>query len=50
LQTVQVVLDARLLKAANLAAKRQKANRSELIRHALADHLKRIVSSLPRTR
>jgi metal-responsive CopG/Arc/MetJ family transcriptional regulator len=36
------VLDTKLLKAADLAAKRQKVNRSALIRHALEQHLKRL--------
>lgn len=40
--TIQVVLDAKLLKAANLAAKQQKVNRSALIRVALQEHLKRM--------
>ncbi len=38
MKTIQVVLDAKLLKA---AAKRSKVNRSALIRHALREHLKR---------
>ena len=42
METIQVVLDARLLRAADLAARRQKVNRSELIRHALRQHLKRL--------
>ncbi len=42
METIQVVLDAKLLKAADLAAKRQKVNRSALIRHALQEHLKRL--------
>ena len=37
-----MVLDAPLLKAADLAAKRQNVNRSALIREALAQHLKRL--------
>ena len=41
-ETIQVVLDAKLLKAADLAAKRQKVNRSALIREALQEHLKRL--------
>ena len=41
-KTIQVVLDAKLLNAADLAAKRQKVNRSELIRSALQEHLKRL--------
>jgi metal-responsive CopG/Arc/MetJ family transcriptional regulator len=42
LKTIQVVLDAKLLKAAETAAKRQKMNRSALIRQALQEHLKRL--------
>jgi metal-responsive CopG/Arc/MetJ family transcriptional regulator len=41
-ETIQVVLDAKLLKAADIAAKRQKLNRSALIRQALQEHLKRL--------
>jgi metal-responsive CopG/Arc/MetJ family transcriptional regulator len=41
METIQVVLDTKLLKAADLAAKRRKVNRSALIRHALREHLKR---------
>jgi len=41
-ETIQVVLDAKLLKAADTAAKRQKVNRSALIRQALEAHLKRL--------
>ena len=40
--TIQVVLDAKLLKAANAAAKREKLNRSALILKALEEHLKRL--------
>jgi metal-responsive CopG/Arc/MetJ family transcriptional regulator len=42
MKTIQVVLDAKLLKATDLAAKRQKVNRSALIRRALQDHLKHL--------
>jgi metal-responsive CopG/Arc/MetJ family transcriptional regulator len=42
METIQVVLDAKLLKAADIAAKRQKVNRSALIRQALQEHLKRL--------
>ena len=42
METIQVVLDSKLLKEANQAAKKQKVNRSALIRTALADHLKRL--------
>jgi metal-responsive CopG/Arc/MetJ family transcriptional regulator len=40
METIQVVLDRKLLKAADLAAKRYKVNRSALIRQALDRHLK----------
>jgi len=40
--TIQVVLDAKLLRAADLAAKRRKVNRSALICQALDQHLKRL--------
>ena len=39
METIQVVLDAKLLKATDLAAKRQKVNRSALIRRGLQEHL-----------
>lgn len=42
METIQVVLDAKLLKAADTAARRQKVNRSALIRQALQEHLKRL--------
>lgn len=42
METIQVVLNPKLLKAADLAAKRQKLNRSALIRDALREHLKRL--------
>jgi metal-responsive CopG/Arc/MetJ family transcriptional regulator len=42
METIQVVLDTKLLKATDLAAKRQKVNRSALIRDALQRHLKRL--------
>lgn len=42
METIQVVLDAKLLHAADAAAKRQKVNRSALIREALQEHLKRL--------
>ena len=40
METIQVVLDKSLLKAADLAAKRRQVNRSALIREALQRHLK----------
>jgi metal-responsive CopG/Arc/MetJ family transcriptional regulator len=42
METIQVVLDEKLLKAADTAAKREKVNRSALIRQALQEHLKRL--------
>src|ERR1035437_2041068 len=42
MEIIQVVLDTKLLKAADLAAKRHKVNRSALIRQALEQHLKRL--------
>ena len=40
-KTIQLVLDAELLRAANGAAKRARVNRSALIRKALREHLER---------
>ena len=42
METIQVVLDTKLLKAADIAARRQKVNRSALIRHALREHLRHL--------
>jgi metal-responsive CopG/Arc/MetJ family transcriptional regulator len=42
METIQVVLDADLLKAADRAVRRLKTNRSALFREALRAHLKRI--------
>ena len=42
METIQVVLDRKLLKATDLAAKRYKVNRSALIRQALERHLKQL--------
>ena len=42
METIQVVLDTKLLKAADVAAKRQKVNRSALVRQALREHLRRL--------
>jgi metal-responsive CopG/Arc/MetJ family transcriptional regulator len=41
-ETIQVLLDAKLLKAVDIAARRKKVNRSALIRHALREHLRRL--------
>ena len=40
--TIQIVLDKKLLRAADQAANRSKQNRSALVRDALRDHLRRI--------
>ena len=41
MKTIQVVLEADLLRAADRAAKQAKVNRSALVRRALREHLKR---------
>jgi metal-responsive CopG/Arc/MetJ family transcriptional regulator len=40
MQIVQIVLDKKLLQAADQAAKRTKRNRSALVRDALREHLR----------
>ena len=42
LETIQVVIDSKLLRAADQAARRAKLNRSALIRNAVREHLKQI--------
>jgi metal-responsive CopG/Arc/MetJ family transcriptional regulator len=42
METIQVVLDSKLLQAADRAARRKKSNRSALIREALRAYLKRL--------
>jgi len=42
METIQVVLDSKLLRAADAAARRVKLNRSALIREALRAHLRRL--------
>ncbi|HZQ67563.1 MAG TPA: ribbon-helix-helix protein, CopG family [Terriglobales bacterium] len=42
MQIVQIVLDKKLLQAADKAAKRTKRNRSALVRDALREHLRRL--------
>jgi len=42
MQTIQVVLDEELLRAADRAARRVRVNRSALIREALRRHLERM--------
>lgn len=41
-ETIQVVLDTELLRAADYAARRRGVNRSALIRKALREHLERL--------
>jgi len=42
METIQVVLDSKLLRATEVAARRAKLNRSALIREALRSHLKNL--------
>ena len=42
METIQVVLDSKLLRATDVAARRTKLNRSALIREALRAHLKHL--------
>jgi metal-responsive CopG/Arc/MetJ family transcriptional regulator len=42
METVQIVLDAKLLRAADQAARRTKQNRSAFVREALREHLRRL--------
>ena len=42
MEAIQVVLDLKLLRATNRAARRAKLNRSALIRDALREHLRRL--------
>ena len=42
METIQVVLDKKLLQAADHAARRTKRNRSALIRDALREHLRQL--------
>jgi metal-responsive CopG/Arc/MetJ family transcriptional regulator len=42
METIQVVLDSKLLRAANRAARRTKLNRSALIRDAIRSYLKKL--------
>jgi metal-responsive CopG/Arc/MetJ family transcriptional regulator len=44
-ETIQIVLEADLLKAADKAVRKLKTNRSALFREALREHLKRIDSA-----
>jgi metal-responsive CopG/Arc/MetJ family transcriptional regulator len=42
METIQVVMEGELLKAADRAARRLRVNRSALIRDALREHLERL--------
>jgi metal-responsive CopG/Arc/MetJ family transcriptional regulator len=42
METIQIVLDKKLLQAANQAARRTRQNRSALFRDALREHLRRL--------
>lgn len=42
METVQIVLDRKLLHAIDLAARRTKRNRSALVRDALREHLRKL--------
>lgn len=42
METVQIVLDKKLLQATDKAARRTKLNRSALVREALREHLQRL--------
>ena len=42
METIQIVLDKKLLQAADRAARRTKQNRSALVRDALREHLRRL--------
>ena len=42
METIQVVIDKKLLMAADRAARKLKANRSALVRDALREHLRRL--------
>jgi len=47
METVQIVLDKKLLEATDRVARRTKQNRSALVREALREHLRRLeVSTL----
>ncbi len=42
METIQIVLDKKLLQAADAAARQTKRNRSALVRDALREHLRRL--------
>jgi Arc/MetJ-type ribon-helix-helix transcriptional regulator len=45
METIQVVIDVKLLQAADRAARQAKLNRSELVRRALREHLEKLQTS-----
>jgi metal-responsive CopG/Arc/MetJ family transcriptional regulator len=50
METIQIVLDKKLLDAADHAARRTKQNRSALMRNALREHLRRLEISAKEAR
>ena len=42
METIQIVIDKKLLQAADKAARRTRQNRSALMREALREHLRRL--------
>ena len=46
METVQIVLDKKLLQATDRAARRTKRNRSALVRDALREHLRRLETAV----
>jgi metal-responsive CopG/Arc/MetJ family transcriptional regulator len=42
METIQVVIDSKLLRATDRAVRRTKVNRSALVREALREHLRRL--------
>lgn len=42
METIQIVLDKKLLQATDRAARQRKRNRSALVREALREHLRRL--------
>jgi len=42
METIQVVIDSKLLRATDRAVRRTKLNRSALVRDALREHLRRL--------
>lgn len=50
METIQIVLDKKLLQAADKAAVRTKQNRSALVRDALREHLRRLDTHIKEAR